>query len=570
MADVWLDRFGLFRSGGVFTVTDDGALDRFARRAGELYSLPAVAVRVLELTAEPQVDLRALKSCIENDPALAAKVLRVVNSSLFGLSAEVRDLGQALALLGIKPLKLLVLGFSLSAAMSRNADGSAVKRYWQHTLTQAIAAREISERIWQSPGDEPFLAALLQDIGMLVLIQELKEPYVRFLERALASGRDLTKLEKSVLNFDYRELGARLLDQWALPGTLVGAINLRLRSDAIELLSPAEQTLPRILRLAELLADLVVDRRHAALEQLLHEPARRAPLTAGQVEELIAAVQAKLVPLADVFSCELPPGIDYRDVLIEAHRQISRLASEVAGDLLKSSNQPAKSEPEDVQLIAECDALTVAAVEFEQATETPVAAVNERRTGDAARSSAAVATLPSAPAAKMEHSLAAAAVPGGMSLELRSQLIRTLATCREARQALSVVLVEIDRFSPLATALGPIEAQRRIDELGQLCGECDIADASLVEARQACFALILPGCDRREAVAVADDILQRQRDESRPVGKTGRRLAVSVGAATVPQPSKNFRVDDLIDSASRCLSTAQLCGGNTLKSIGVY
>ena len=232
-------------------MTTSNALDRFVERASELYSLPAVAVRVLDLTAEPQVDLRALKSCIENDPALAAKVLRVVNSSLFGLSSEVRDLGQALALLGIKPLKLLVLGFSLSAAICPNVEGSAVKRYWRHTLTQAIAARELSERIWRLPGDEPFLAALLQDIGMLVLIQELGDPYVRFLDRALATEREIAPLEKSVLSFDYRELGARLLDRWALPGSLVGSINLRLRPEAIGYLSEAEQALPRILRLAE-------------------------------------------------------------------------------------------------------------------------------------------------------------------------------------------------------------------------------------------------------------------------------------------------------------------------------
>ena len=298
---------------------------------------------------------------------------------------------------------------------------------------------------------------------------------------------------------------------------------------------------------------------------------RRGPLNAGQVEELIAAVQGKIVQLADVFSCELPPGIDYRDVLIEAHRQISHVASEVAGDLLKAPGQAAKGEPEDTELLADCDALTAAATEFQEASPAPpLAAPSERRSGDAPRGGAAVATLALAPAAKVASAPARVAVPGGMSLELRSQLIRTLATCREARQALSLVLVEINQFSSLAATLGPIEAQRRIDELGQLCGACDIPGASLVEARQACFALILPGCDRREAVAVADDILQRQRDESRPVGKTGRRLGVSVGAATVPQPSKNFRVDDLIDSAGRCLSTAQLCGGNTLKSIGVY
>ncbi|MBN1912070.1 MAG: HDOD domain-containing protein, partial [Pirellulales bacterium] len=130
-------------------MTDPAAtIDLLASRAGQLYSLPAVAMEVLELTSNPKVDTRALKQCIENDPALTSRLLRVVNSSLFGLSREVSDLNQALALLGIKPLKLLVLGFSLPAKLFEGVSGEILGHYWRHTLTKAVAAREISEAIW--------------------------------------------------------------------------------------------------------------------------------------------------------------------------------------------------------------------------------------------------------------------------------------------------------------------------------------------------------------------------------------------------------------------------------------
>jgi HD-like signal output (HDOD) protein/GGDEF domain-containing protein len=553
-------------------MTNCNALDRFVERASELYSLPAVAVRVLDLTAEPQVDLRALKSCIENDPALAAKVLRVVNSSLFGLSSEVRDLGQALALLGIKPLKLLVLGFSLSAAICPNLDGSAVKRYWRHTLTQAIAARELSERIWQSPGDEPFLAALLQDIGMLVLIQELGDPYVRFLDRALATEREIAPLEKSVLGFDYRELGARLLDRWALPGSLVGSINLRLRPEAIGYLSEAEQALPRILRLAERLADLMIDRRHAALAELLSEPARRQSLSTSQVEELIAAVEQKVGQLANLFSCELPPGVDYRDVLVEAHRRMSRLATEVAGDLLSSDPSAQAGPADDVDMLADLKEMTLAAAEFERIGRVKADCEGGSQLPAAVPGASTTATMTASPAtAAVACRTAPAVVGSALSVEMRTQVARALVSCRQGRQPLSLVLVEIDHFASLARTLGPVAAEQRVADLGQICSGCDLPGASLLQARQACFALVLPDCDRAEAVTVADDILHRVRQEpgQRP-GTVGLGGSVSVGAATVPLPPKNFRVDDLIDSASRCLSTAQLSGGNTLKSIGVY
>src|SRR5688572_13728726 len=77
-------------------------LSFFVHRTRQIYSLPAVALEVLELTDHPRVDCRKLKQCIEHDPALVGKILRVVNSSLFGRCGYVSDLNQALALLGIK------------------------------------------------------------------------------------------------------------------------------------------------------------------------------------------------------------------------------------------------------------------------------------------------------------------------------------------------------------------------------------------------------------------------------------------------------------------------------------
>src|SRR5688572_15563970 len=100
-------------------------LDHFVSRARRLYSLPAVALRVLELTATPSVDVPELAACVEQDPALTTKILRVVNSSMFGLNQRVNTVKQSIALLGIQPLKMLILGFSLPGNLASNS-GSQV------------------------------------------------------------------------------------------------------------------------------------------------------------------------------------------------------------------------------------------------------------------------------------------------------------------------------------------------------------------------------------------------------------------------------------------------------------
>ena len=185
------------------------ALAELVQRAQNLYSLPAVAAKVIELTSNPKVDTHALKECIQTDPALTAKLLRVVNSSLFGLSREVSDLNQALALLGTKPLKLLVLGFSLPEGLFREVAKDQLQWYWSTTLARAVAARAISEKFYESPGDDSFLAALLQDIGVLVL---LGQDFVQYL-----FGRRLG-LDRPQAFADFLELFAKFSLQVASRG----------------------------------------------------------------------------------------------------------------------------------------------------------------------------------------------------------------------------------------------------------------------------------------------------------------------------------------------------------------
>ena len=149
-----------------------------------------MAVEILDLTSQPKVDLTKLKKCLLRDPALIGKLFRVVNSSLFGLSREVADLNQTLALLGTKSLRLLVLGFSLPDKLFVGLGGHVLQRYWHFTAIKAAASREIAETIFRIPGDEAFIAGLLQDLGMLALMQQIGEPYIKFLERSVCqSGR---------------------------------------------------------------------------------------------------------------------------------------------------------------------------------------------------------------------------------------------------------------------------------------------------------------------------------------------------------------------------------------------
>ena len=311
-------------------------LDRLAAHAEQLYSLPAVAMEVLQLTDNPQVDTRALKECIENDPALTGKILRVVNSSLFSLSREISDLNQALALLGTKPLKLLVLGFSLPSGLYAGIEARTLGRYWRRTLTKAVAGRELAEHLWHVPGDDAFIAGLLQDVGILLLLQQLGQPYVQLLERVLGAGLDLDALEAEAMGFTHTALSAKMLARWHLPQNLVEAIAPEARADGPEAL-PSRTALPQILHLAELIARLLADGQTGVLSPLLGLARDYRNLPEEQLHALLSDLEEKVRQLATVLSLQLPEGLQYTDILAEAQRQLAGVATAAAEELLRGS-----------------------------------------------------------------------------------------------------------------------------------------------------------------------------------------------------------------------------------------
>ena len=266
------------------------ALQEIIGRAQSLYTLPAVAAKVIQLTNNPKVDTRALKQCIETDPALAAKILRVVNSSLFGLSREVSDLNQALALLGIKPLKLLVLGFSLPQELFCDVAREQLEWYWSTTLTRAVAARLICEKLYDQPGDDAFLSGLLQDIGVLVLLGQLQKPYAKFLSTAIEERLDLRRIEIDSLGFDHLTLTTALLADWQMPDLLVLAIGEPRDSQRLANQKLAHSQLARILHMANLMAELVGNKRLGALPDLLEISQKYCGIDGEALRELIAPV----------------------------------------------------------------------------------------------------------------------------------------------------------------------------------------------------------------------------------------------------------------------------------------
>src|SRR3954449_3577494 len=307
-------------------------LEEIASRAITLYSRPTVAMEIMRLADQPGVNARELKECVAQDPALTCKVLRVVNSSLYGLNRPVADLNQAIGLIGLKPLKLLVLGFSVPDTLFAEVAARELQWYWTNTLTRAVAARLIAEQLWHQSGDEAFIAGLLQDVGILVLLRELGAPYAKFLTGVIDEKCHLAALEQDTLGFDHIQLSAALLSRWQLPARLVDAIGAPKKIARLSRMSPPEGDLPQILHLAELLMQLVGQRRLSVLPDLLEAGKLYRGMTKSNLAALVEGLQPQVDQLADVLSLELSKERDYVQVLVDAQRQMAVIGEQIAGD----------------------------------------------------------------------------------------------------------------------------------------------------------------------------------------------------------------------------------------------
>ncbi|MBN1958258.1 MAG: HDOD domain-containing protein [Desulfuromonadales bacterium] len=187
-------------------------------------SPPAVAVKILDAVQKDESALTELAEIISADPALTAKMLKVANSGIFTCNGEIASINRALMILGTNIIKNIALSFVIAENFNSNGHcGYDYKYFWHHSVTAAVAAELIAKEIGLQD-DDLFVASLLQNIGMLVILQTKGEEYKNLVSESLASGRCLTELELTKYGYHHQQVGYALLADWKLPESITEPI----------------------------------------------------------------------------------------------------------------------------------------------------------------------------------------------------------------------------------------------------------------------------------------------------------------------------------------------------------
>ena len=286
-----------------------------------LPSLPAVAIEVIELTRDVNVEMDKLAATIQNDQGLSAKVLKTVNSSYYGLRKKCGTIRQAIIVLGLSAVKSLTLGFSLVSSIDlKDKEGFDHNEYWRRGLFTAVAARSVAKAAKSEFQDEAFLGGLLQDVGMVALYETLGDRYVRILEQTGGNHSKLSGFEIAEFELQHPDIGAMMATRWKLPEELIQPVKYHERPSA----GPGGDigVLIRSVGLGNIIAEaLISDDPQVALRRYYERAKEWFNFTDDQADEIFKEVTQGTREMAKLFDIDAGQLPDTEELVKEARDQ---------------------------------------------------------------------------------------------------------------------------------------------------------------------------------------------------------------------------------------------------------
>lgn len=186
-----------------------------------LLSLPEVYLRLEEALLAPHSSAKDLGKILRYDPAIATRLLKIVNSAFYGLPAKTDSLPRAITIVGTHQLRELVLSTVAVATFNRiSTDLVDMSTFWHHSVYCGLIARLLARRCHVLHPERLFTAGLLHDVGQLIIYHEIPQLAREALRSAEASDNGLYHAEQQVLGFTHGEVSLELFKLWNLPDSL--------------------------------------------------------------------------------------------------------------------------------------------------------------------------------------------------------------------------------------------------------------------------------------------------------------------------------------------------------------
>ncbi len=191
------------------------------KREAKLVSLPDVYLRLKDILDDPDFAMAEIAIAISQDPSITLRLLRIVNSSLYGFANEIETVSRAITMLGTQQVHDLVLATSVAKAFEgMSSEIMDMQRFWRRSVYCAVASRQLSALCGGCDKERVFVAGLLHDIGHLIMYRALPSLAQRVIVTARENDKPLYLVERVLFGFDYAWTGSKLMREWSIPESL--------------------------------------------------------------------------------------------------------------------------------------------------------------------------------------------------------------------------------------------------------------------------------------------------------------------------------------------------------------
>ncbi len=187
-------------------------LEEIILKSCDLPTMPAVANRVVQMMSDPKTTAEHLNKAIIVDQALAARVLKIANSSFYGCRSTINTVSQAIVIIGFNQIRNIVMAASTKGVYKQ--FGLTEKMLHDHAVGTAMACYHVEQAAGMKKSEEAFLSGLLHDIGKVILNNTDPDRFRTVMQAVYNDGRDFSEVEQEVFGFDHTDVGSLVIKKW--------------------------------------------------------------------------------------------------------------------------------------------------------------------------------------------------------------------------------------------------------------------------------------------------------------------------------------------------------------------
>jgi diguanylate cyclase (GGDEF)-like protein len=487
----------------------DPALEGRLKRLVNFPSPAGVAAHIVNLASDPDIELGKVAQAVSLDPALAAKVLRIANSPFYAQRRKTENLRQALLVLGLNATITLALSFSLVKDLKDSpTHGVDYPSFWRRTLLAATVAQATGQILRLRHIEELFLAALLQDIGILALDRSDPEFYSGL--DAHSRHADFGPYEIERIEMDHALVGGWLLRRWNIP---------------------------------DLLADAV---------ELSHHPEKAPPSTPdGKFKRAVALS----TDIAELF---MNPEDKARfDEVAKHARQVLGIDRNTLGSIMEKAGSmiPDTESLFDMQLLGPQDNEQI----MDQARE--ILMVRNLQTLHEVHHLKQAASSLASRTEELEEASRRDGLTGVFNRAYLDQVLEEeFANAVRFDWPLSIAFADLDRFKSINDTYGHQAGDTILKATAQILLDSTRKDDIVARYGGEEFILVLPATEGSDAQSVCDRIVTAFRKAEHDIGDQLIKVTISIGFASVGGGAQFTRVEDLVNAADKALYAAKQNG----------